>query len=91
MHAKIELEEAMVAALEAELEAKELVLESKAQSTRALLEEFKHQLKEVKGHISMIEAEQVPMYHSSPKLKVPQHRRETLTAMLSKHFQRQLA
>ena len=61
MHAEIELgEEAAVAALETEREAKELALESEARSTRALLEEFKHRLGDVKGRVSVMEAEWHP-------------------------------
>jgi len=51
------LEEVAVAALEAELEAKELALESEARSTRALLEDFKRRLEDVEGRVSAMEAE----------------------------------
>ena len=50
-------EEVAVTALEAELEAKELALESDARSTRALLEEFKRRLEDVEGRVSVMEAE----------------------------------
>ena len=61
MHAEIELEEeGAVAALEAELEAKELALESEARSTRALLEEFKRRLEDVEERVSAMEAEWHP-------------------------------
>ena len=58
MRVEIELEEeGTVAALEAELEAKELALESEARSTRALLEDFKRRLEDVEGRVSAMEAE----------------------------------
>ena len=53
-------EEVAVAALEAELEAKELTLESEARSTRALLEEFKRRLEDVEGRVSAMESEWHP-------------------------------
>jgi hypothetical protein len=63
VHAETELVEeakATAAAVEAELEAKELALEGEVQDTRVLLEAFRRRLEEVEARVSAMEAKSHP-------------------------------
>jgi len=88
--AEIDLEEeaAATVALEAELEAKELALESEARATRGLLEEFRRRLEEVEARVSAMEVEwHPPEEQQAPISQQPQQpqARGTSTAETDTH------
>jgi hypothetical protein len=72
VRAEMGLEEEAAAAMEAELEAKELALEDGARATRALIEEFKRRLEEVEARVSAMEAD----WHPSKEQQTPISRQQ---------------